>query len=153
MNIVLFFLNSLIRRGKKQKVVVFLLNFVLFLKIKSQFRYGVVRLLTTLLFRIVPLLGFFNKSLSGRKYKIPCFLTAKKACGIGLRWLIKNSNLRSEKTFSLKLVGEFNDVLQGKSKTVRQRKEHHLLAFENKQYLYLARKKKKKGKGKRRFLL
>jgi len=46
----------------------------------------------------------------------------------------------------LKLLGEFSDILSGKSKTIKQRKEHHLLAYQNKQYLYLVRRSRRKKK-------
>lgn len=138
MNIVLFFVNSLIKKGKKQKSVIFLLNFLLFLKKKKKKKCKIKLILS----KIIPLIGFINKTLSGKKYKIPCFLPKRKLIGIGLRWLIKTAKNRQEKTFNLKLLGEINDIILKKSKTVKQRNEYHALAFENKQYLYLASRRK-----------
>jgi len=52
--------------------------------------------------------------------------------------------LRKEKTLFLKIVGEITDIFSNKSNTLKQRKEFHNLAFENKQYLYLVKKRKRR---------
>jgi len=144
MNVVLFFFNFLIKQGKKQTIIAFLLNFLLFFKRLNGFKFNLIKLLILLFYKIIPVVGFLTYTKSGKKYKIPSFLSFKKLAGLGFKWFFKNATLRKEKTLFLKIVGEITDIFNNKSNTLKQRKEFHNLAFENKQYLYLVKKRKRR---------
>jgi len=137
MNVIVFFLGILIKRGRKIFAFNNCVKLLCFLNSNT---------LIDIMYKIAPVVGLMNTTLSGKLYKIPYFISRKKSIIIAFRWLIKALKLRSEKNFLLKLLGECRDILLSKSSVIKQRNEYHALAFENKQYLYLLRSKKRKRK-------
>jgi len=85
MNVVLFFFNFLIKQGKKQTIIAFLLNFLLFFKKLNGFKFNLIKLLILLFYKIIPVVGFLTYTKSGKKYKIPSFLSFKKLAGLGFK--------------------------------------------------------------------
>jgi len=58
------------------------------------------------MWKVRPLVWFFNRRKSGISYKIPVAIKVYKANKIAIFWLIKHALLRHEKTVYLKLFGE-----------------------------------------------
>jgi len=77
MNVVLLFLGCLIKRGRKSWAFNKLIQLLCFLKtfnVNSKFK----NVIYEILYKISPVVGLMNLSLSGKLYKIPYFISKKK---------------------------------------------------------------------------
>jgi hypothetical protein len=55
---------------------------------------------------------------------------------------MQSIKFRRERTIELKLLGELIDILEQQGQTLKFRKEHHLVAFDNKSFIRFLRKKR-----------
>jgi len=64
-----------------------------------------------------------------------------KGVDLAVRWLITTSRLANitNKTLALRIFEELVASAKNESLTVKKRKEHHLLAYENKTYIRFLR--------------
>ena len=150
------FINILLKKGLKLK------NFLLFFKLLVLIKLRLLEIRK--IKRKKPILFFFKvlKKVSiptkihtlnsgGKIYYIPIPITSLKRKFITIKELIKNSKIRLESSFILKLLGELNDSFFKKSITFKYKREQFNFAFENKQYFrflirYQPQKIKKKNK-------
>jgi ribosomal protein S7 len=124
-----FFIQSLISRGKKKLSITLALKFYTLLK----FKYNTEFLLKYFesIEKIRPLINYKTMYISGKKYKIPILMSTSKSYNVAIRWMIESS---SEQNVSLKLFNNLVDTLRGEGALIKMRKDYHSLVFENKSY-------------------
>ena len=108
-----FFLGFLIKKGKFFKAFFFFKFIILSLKnynLKPFFFSQYV------LYQIKPLLGLRDYYVGRTKYRVPFFIYNFTSIKIGVRWLIKSVNERSENLFKNKFLLEILELLEQKKK-------------------------------------
>lgn len=129
LNVIVFFIQSLISRGKKKLSINLAIRFYTLLKFKYKTEFLLRYFESIELIR--PLVNYKTMYISGRKYKIPILMPIYKSYNVAIRWMIKSS---IGQNLSLKLFSNLVDSLNGEGALIKARKDYHSLIFENKSY-------------------
>ena len=141
-----FFLGFLIKKGKFFKAFFFFKFIILSLKnynLKPFFFSQYV------LYQIKPLLGLRDYYVGRTKYRVPFFIYNFTSIKIGVRWLIKSVNERSENLFKNKFLLEILELLEQKKKNKKvnsrlKKRLHYKTIVNNRPFLKNCKKKKRK---------
>ena len=150
------FINILLKRGLKIK------NFLLFFKLLILIKLKILKIKKLkikkpifFLFRTLERVSIPTKMYSlnsaGKIYQIPIPIPLSKQRFITIKELIKNTKIRLESSFILKLLGEIMDSFLKKSITFKYKLQQINFAFENKQYFRFLIKNQFKKKKKKIF--
>ncbi|VEU80207.1 30S ribosomal protein S7 [Haploplasma axanthum] len=85
---------------------------------------------------IMPVLETRARRIGGQNYQVPVEVRSDRRQTLGLRWLIKYSRLRHEKTMEEKLAKEIIDASQGVGASVKKREDTHKMAEANKAFAH-----------------
>jgi len=85
---------------------------------------------------IMPVLETRGRRIGGQNYQVPVEVRSTRRQTLGLRWLIKYSRLRNEKTMEEKLAKEIIDASQGVGASVKKREDTHKMAEANKAFAH-----------------
>lgn len=85
---------------------------------------------------IMPVLEVRSRRVGGQNYQVPCEVRPERRQTLGLRWLIKYSRLRNEKTMEEKLAKEILDAANGTGASVKKRDDTHRTAEANKAFAH-----------------
>ena len=124
---------------KKKIALKILINF--YNLAKFQFKVLFENLLYKAVKNSKPLVAFQIMYIGGKKYKIPIILNEKQGIALTLKWLIQSARSTSNATkkLPLRMFEELSASSKNDSLTVKKRKEHHLIAYENKTYIRFLR--------------
>jgi ribosomal protein S7 len=128
------FSTLLMKKGKKKKAEIIVLKLIILLKKKYKNK-NIFYLLKKILFKIKPVLDVRFWVKSGKKYQIPTLIRKDKSLILALRWLIKCSYKRKEKSIIKKLYNECLEILKNKGSTLKKKKELYILSLNNRPYL------------------
>lgn len=81
-----------------------------------------------------PLVEVRSKRVGGANYQVPIEVKADRATALAIRWILKFSRSRKEKTMADRLAAEFNDILKNTGATMKKRDEVHRMAEANKAF-------------------
>lgn len=90
----------------------------------------------TALENIMPVLEVKARRVGGSTYQVPIEVRPDRRQTLGLRWLIKYSRARGEKTMRERLAGELLDALNGSGSAVKKREDTHKMADANKAFAH-----------------
>jgi small subunit ribosomal protein S7 len=76
------------------------------------------------------------RRVGGATYQVPVEVRANRKLSLGIRWLIKYSRGRSERTMLDKLAGEIADAYNNKGGSVKKREDTHKMAEANKAFAH-----------------
>ncbi|MGL5540222.1 MAG: 30S ribosomal protein S7 [Erysipelotrichaceae bacterium] len=85
---------------------------------------------------IMPVLELKVRRVGGANYQVPVEVSAERRLTLGLRWLVKYSRLRNEKTMEQRLAAEIIDAANGSGQSVKKREDTHKMAEANKAYAH-----------------
>ncbi len=85
---------------------------------------------------IMPLVEVRSRRIGGQNYQVPVEVRPDRRQTLGLRWLIKYSRLRNEKTMEEKLAKEIVDASNGQGASVKKREDTHKMAEANKAFAH-----------------
>lgn len=85
---------------------------------------------------IKPELEVKARRVGGATYQVPIEVRPNRKLSLGLRWLIKYSKARSERTMAEKLAGELLDAFNNKGSSVKKREDTHKMAEANKAFAH-----------------
>jgi len=85
---------------------------------------------------IMPVLETRSRRIGGQNYQVPVEVRNERRQTLGLRWLIKYSRLRHEKTMIERLAKEIVDASQGVGAAVKKREDTHKMAEANKAFAH-----------------
>ncbi|MFI3329165.1 MAG: 30S ribosomal protein S7 [bacterium] len=86
--------------------------------------------------KIMPVLEVKSRRIGGQNYQVPTEVRPERRTTLGLRWLIKYSRLRNEKTMEERLAKEIMDAANGQGASVKKRDDTHRMAEANKAFAH-----------------
>ena len=95
-----------------------------------------VKVLKKSLDNIKPVLEVKSRRVGGSTYQVPIEIRPDRRVSLAMRWLIKYSASRSEKTMKDKLAGEILDAFNGRGAAVKKREDVHKMAEANRAFAH-----------------
>ncbi len=95
-----------------------------------------VKVLKKSLDNIKPALEVKSRRVGGSTYQVPIEVRPDRRVSLAMRWLIKYSTLRSEKTMKDKLAGEILDAYNNRGAAVKKREDVHKMAEANRAFAH-----------------
>ncbi|CAH2030574.1 30S ribosomal protein S7 [Trichlorobacter ammonificans] len=95
-----------------------------------------VKVLKKSLDNIKPTLEVKSRRVGGSTYQVPVEVRADRRVSLAMRWLIKYSVARSEKTMTEKLAGEMLDAFNNRGAAVKKREDTHKMAEANRAFAH-----------------
>lgn len=85
---------------------------------------------------IMPVLEVKARRIGGATYQVPMEVRPERRQTLGLRWLVKYSRARGEKTMEERLAKEILDASNNTGASVKKREEVHKMAEANKAFAH-----------------
>lgn len=126
------FINILMKNGKKltSKFIVYKSLEL----ISKNYKKDIISIFDEILNNVKPIIEIKSKKIGGSIYNIPTEIKENRKNTLAMRWIIKYARKRLEKSMELKLLAEFNDILQNKGLSIKKRDEVHKTAEANKAF-------------------
>lgn len=139
-NFLRFFLGSLIKRGSFMRALK-CLKFLI--KQFKKVRVNPLYFIEYIIFIVRPVMNLKDYYMGRTKFRIPYFIYGLTGYKIGMRWLLRNLELRAEKSFFLRMYKELEDSLsnQVNSKSNIKKEQFYKLIIKNRPFLKNVKKK------------
>ena len=85
---------------------------------------------------IMPVLEVKARRVGGATYQVPMEIRAERRQALGLRWLVRYSRERNEKTMKEKLANEIIDAINGMGGAFKKKEDTHRMAEANKAFAH-----------------
>ena len=85
---------------------------------------------------IMPVLEVKARRVGGSNYQVPMEVRAERRQTLGLRWIIKYSRARGEKTMAERLAAEIMDAKNGMGGAFKKKEDTHKMAEANKAFAH-----------------
>ena len=85
---------------------------------------------------IMPVLEVKARRVGGATYQVPMEIRAERRQALGLRWLVKYSRERNEKTMQEKLANEIIDAINSMGGAFKKKEDTHRMAEANKAFAH-----------------
>ena len=85
---------------------------------------------------IMPVLEVKARRVGGATYQVPMEIRADRRQALGLRWLVRYSRERNEKTMREKLAAEIIDATNGMGGAFKKKEDTHRMAEANKAFAH-----------------
>jgi small subunit ribosomal protein S7 len=95
-----------------------------------------IKVFKTSLDNIRPMLEVKSRRVGGSTYQVPVEIRADRRTSLAMRWLVKYSAARSEKTLTEKLAGEILDAYNNRGSAVKKREDTHKMAEANRAFAH-----------------
>lgn len=95
-----------------------------------------LKVFKTALENVKPLVEVKPRRVGDATYQVPVEIRPQRRMALGLRWIIKYSRVRSEKTMRERLAGELLDALNNTGASVKKREDTHKMAEANKAFAH-----------------
>jgi small subunit ribosomal protein S7 len=82
----------------------------------------------------MPAVEVKSRRVGGATFQIPMEVPADRKVAVGMKWLIKYSRSRGEKTMADKLAGEILAASRNEGASVKKREDTHKMAEANKAF-------------------
>ena len=128
------FVNNLMRRGKRstaEAICYGALDLV-----AERTKDEPLKVFKKALENIKPAVEVRSRRVGGANYQVPQEVRPDRRVALGMRWLIRYSKARGEKTMREKLAGEILDAAQNKGGAVKKREDTHKMAEANKAFAH-----------------
>jgi small subunit ribosomal protein S7 len=83
---------------------------------------------------VMPAVEVKSRRVGGATFQIPMEVPADRKVAVGMKWLIKYSRSRGEKTMADKLAGEILAASRNEGASVKKREDTHKMAEANKAF-------------------
>jgi len=83
---------------------------------------------------IMPSVEVKSRRVGGATFQVPMEVRPERKIALGIKWLIKYSRLRGEKTMVQKLAGEIIAASKGEGSAVKKKDDTHRMAEANKAF-------------------
>lgn len=85
---------------------------------------------------IMPVLEVKARRVGGATYQVPLEIRPERRQTLGLRWLVRYSRERNERTMSQRLASEIMDALNSTGNTFKKKEDTHKMADANKAFAH-----------------
>ena len=85
---------------------------------------------------VKPVLEVKSRRVGGSTYQVPIEVKPNRRTSLAIRWIIKYSQARGEKTMKDKLAGELLDAANSRGSSVKKREDTHKMAEANKAFAH-----------------
>ena len=126
------FINNLMYKGKKTTAEGIVYGAIALL----EERHSVVGLEVFLeaLDNIRPAVEVRSRRVGGATYQVPVEVRESRGMALAMRWLIKASRARNERTMRERLMGELWDAYNKRGASIKKREDTHKMAEANKAF-------------------
>jgi small subunit ribosomal protein S7 len=128
------FINSLMFTGKKSVAEQIFYDAMDIIAEKT--KNDPVRVFKKAMDNIKPIIEVKARRVGGSTYQVPIEVRSDRREALGIRWLIRYSRSRSEKSMRDKLAGEILEAFNNKGAAVKKREETHRMAEANKAFAH-----------------
>ncbi|MEE9387712.1 MAG: 30S ribosomal protein S7 [Paracoccaceae bacterium] len=126
------FMNNLMIDGKKSIAEGIVYN--AFDRVEEKLKRAPVEVFHEAIDNIKPSVEVRSRRVGGATYQIPVEVRPERREALAIRWLIKASRARNEKTMEERLAGELVDAVNGRGTAVKKREDTHKMADANKAF-------------------
>jgi small subunit ribosomal protein S7 len=95
-----------------------------------------LKIFKTALENVKPIVEVKARRVGGATYQVPVEIRPQRRLALGLRWIIKYSKSRAEKTMRERLAGELLDAQNKTGASVKKREDTHKMAEANKAFAH-----------------
>ena len=85
---------------------------------------------------VAPVLEVKSRRVGGATYQVPMEVRSERRQTLAIRWLVRFSRIRSEKTMAERLANEFMAASKNEGATVKKREDTHKMAEANKAFAH-----------------
>ena len=127
-------INNVMYDGKKgvaQKIV-----YDAFATIEAKSGENALDVFVAALENVMPVLEVKARRIGGSNYQVPMEVRAERRQTLGLRWIIKYSRVRGEKTMADRLAAEIMDAKNGMGGAFKKKEDTHKMAEANKAFAH-----------------
>ena len=128
------FTNCLMARGKKS--IAERIIYGAFDLVERRAKEDPLRLFKKAIENVKPNLEVKSRRVGGSTYQVPMEIRGERRTALAMRWLIKYSRARHEKTMAEKLAGEILDAAAGRGNAVKKKEDTHKMAEANKAFAH-----------------
>lgn len=140
-----FFINKLFKFEKNKGLNKKVEKFIKEEKEKNKF-INFIQILNIIVNEYAPIISFVKRKVAANNYTLPYFISEVRSKMIFMRWFVKSSIDRYEKSISEKLYKEFLDILYGLGKTIKKIEEYYEKAKQNYPFIRFLKTKHKKSR-------
>lgn len=126
--------NAIMLDGKKGTAQTILYNALE--QVKQETGQDPLEVFTKALENIAPVLEVKSRRIGGQNYQVPIEVRPERKQTLALRWLVKYSRLRNEKTMDERLAKEIIDASNGLGGACKKRDEVQKMAEANKAFAH-----------------
>ncbi len=126
------FMNNLMIDGKKSLAESIVYN--AFDRVENKLKRAPVEVFHEAIENIKPSVEVRSRRVGGATYQVPIEVRPERREALAIRWLIKASRSRNEKTMEERLAGELIDAVNGRGTAVKRREDTHKMAEANKAF-------------------
>lgn len=127
-------INSIMLDGKKgiaQNIV-----YDAFDQIKNKTGEDPIEVFEKAMNNIMPVLEVKARRIGGANYQVPLEVRPERRQTLGIRWLIKYTRARGERTMSARLAAELMDAANNTGASVKKKEDTHKMAEANKAFAH-----------------
>lgn len=128
------FVNNLMRDGKKgvaRKIL-----YQAFEVIEEKTGEAPLEVFKTAMSNASPVVEVKSRRVGGATYQVPIEVRPERGTALGMRWIIKASRQRNDKSMSVRLSRELIDASKNEGGAVRKKDETHRMAEANKAFAH-----------------
>jgi small subunit ribosomal protein S7 len=128
------FINSMMYQGKKgvsEQIFYDAMDII-----ADKTKNDPIRVFKKAMDNIKPIIEVKARRVGGSTYQVPIEVRSDRREALGIRWLIRYSRARGEKSMRDKLAAEIIDAFNSKGAAVKKREETHRMAEANKAFAH-----------------
>jgi small subunit ribosomal protein S7 len=126
------FVNNLMIDGKKS--IAYEIFYAACETVEAKTQESGVEVWKKALNNVMPSVEVKSRRVGGATFQVPMEVRADRKESLGMKWMIKYSRLRHEKTMKDKLAGEIIAAAKGEGASVKKKDEVHRMADANKAF-------------------
>lgn len=128
------FVNSLMRDGKKN--VARKILYQAFEVIEEKTGEAPIDVFKNAMSNVTPVVEVRSRRVGGATYQVPIEVRSNRGTALSIRWIIKASRARNDKSMALRLSRELMDAAKNEGGAVRKKDETHRMAEANKAFAH-----------------
>ncbi len=128
------FINGLMLKGKKSKAEKIFYSAMDI--IAERTKKDPLEVFQKAMENVMPVLEVRSRRVGGATYQVPVEVREKRRRSLAIRWLVRYSRERSEKTMAERLANELIAASKGEGSAVKKKEDTHRMAEANKAFAH-----------------